>query len=97
MNTNSGRAQRVTVTSKFGDAPVGLGTKSIRAGRASTFKATLKVAQPRLWSPPDPQLYDVTLAASAVSSRGSSQPHGNVMPFLCVSFIISLFGIFPSQ
>ncbi|TMA94318.1 MAG: phage tail protein [Deltaproteobacteria bacterium] len=40
---------------------------------------------------------DVTLAASAVSSRGSSQPHGNVMPFLCVSFIISLFGVFPSQ
>jgi len=40
---------------------------------------------------------DVTLAASAVSSRGGSQPHDNVMPFLCVSFIISLFGIFPSQ
>ncbi len=28
---------------------------------------------------------------------GGSQPHDNMMPFLTVSFIISLFGIFPSQ
>ena len=28
---------------------------------------------------------------------GGSQPHDNMQPYLCVSFIISLFGIFPSQ
>lgn len=28
---------------------------------------------------------------------GSTQPHDNFQPYLCVSFIISLFGIFPSQ
>jgi microcystin-dependent protein len=28
---------------------------------------------------------------------GGSQPHDNMMPFLTISFIISLFGIFPSQ
>jgi microcystin-dependent protein len=28
---------------------------------------------------------------------GGAQPHDNMMPFLAVSFIISLFGIFPSQ
>ena len=28
---------------------------------------------------------------------GGSQPHENCQPFLCVNFIISLFGIFPSQ
>jgi microcystin-dependent protein len=27
---------------------------------------------------------------------GGSQPHDNMAPFLCVSFIISLFGVFPS-
>jgi len=27
---------------------------------------------------------------------GGSQPHDNMIPFLCVSYIISLFGIFPS-
>jgi len=33
----------------------------------------------------------------AVSPTGGSQPHDNLQPYLCVSFIISLFGIFPSQ
>ena len=36
------------------------------------------------------------LAPAAVSSVGGSQPHTNFQPYLCVNFIISLFGIFPS-
>jgi microcystin-dependent protein len=46
-----------------------------------------------------PYIQDVTdtnLAPQAVSSVGGSQPHDNFQPYLCVSFIISLFGIFPS-
>lgn len=35
--------------------------------------------------------------AAALASAGGNQPHDNMMPFLAVSFIISLFGIFPSQ
>jgi beta-glucuronidase len=62
--TNYSRsARRVSVTSSFGGAPVSLGTKTIAAGRTQMFVARLKVAQPRLWSPLDPQLYEVTLAA----------------------------------
>lgn len=38
-----------------------------------------------------------TMAAGAVQPAGGSQPHENMPPFLCVSYIISLFGIFPSQ
>lgn len=38
----------------------------------------------------------VNLAATAIGSVGGSQPHQNMQPYLCVSFIISLFGIFPS-
>jgi microcystin-dependent protein len=37
------------------------------------------------------------LAASVIGSVGGSQPHTNFQPYLCVDFIISLFGIFPSQ
>ena len=33
----------------------------------------------------------------AVGPVGGSQPHDNFMPYLCVNFIISLFGVFPSQ
>jgi microcystin-dependent protein len=38
----------------------------------------------------------VAMAAQAVGSTGGSQPHNNFQPYLCVDFIISLFGIFPS-
>ncbi len=40
---------------------------------------------------------DGTMAPAAISTTGGSQPHDNFMPYLCVDFIISLFGIFPSQ
>lgn len=36
------------------------------------------------------------LSPQAVSSVGGSQPHDNFQPYLCIDFIISLFGIFPS-
>lgn len=35
--------------------------------------------------------------ANAVTPAGGSQPHENCQPFLCINFIISLFGVFPSQ
>ena len=35
--------------------------------------------------------------AGAISPAGGSQPHENCQPFLCINFIISLFGVFPSQ
>jgi microcystin-dependent protein len=38
-----------------------------------------------------------TMAASAIASAGGSQPHDNMPPYLVVNFIISLFGIFPTQ
>src|ERR1700676_1722061 len=38
-----------------------------------------------------------TINAAANASVGGSQPHPNLMPYLCTSFIISLFGVFPSR
>lgn len=37
-----------------------------------------------------------TMSPQAVSSVGGSQPHTNFQPYLCVNYIISMFGIFPS-
>jgi microcystin-dependent protein len=37
-----------------------------------------------------------TMAAAVIQPAGGNQPHTNFQPYLCVSFIISLFGIFPS-
>jgi microcystin-dependent protein len=38
----------------------------------------------------------VALSNQTVGPVGGSQPHTNFQPYLCVDFIISLFGIFPS-
>ena len=40
---------------------------------------------------------DSTMAAGALGTTGGSQPHDNMVPFLAINFILSLFGIFPSQ
>jgi microcystin-dependent protein len=38
----------------------------------------------------------VNMAPTSITSTGGSQPHTNFQPYLCINFIISLFGIFPS-
>ena len=38
----------------------------------------------------------VNFSAQALGPVGGSQPHTNFQPYLCVDFIISLFGLFPS-
>ncbi len=38
----------------------------------------------------------VNMSPQAISPVGGSQPHTNLQPYLCVNFIIALFGIFPS-
>jgi microcystin-dependent protein len=40
---------------------------------------------------------NVPLSPQAVTIFGGSQPHENIQPYLVVSFIISLFGLFPNQ
>jgi microcystin-dependent protein len=38
----------------------------------------------------------VNTGAPSMTATGGSQPHENRQPYLCVDFIISLFGIYPS-
>ncbi len=38
-----------------------------------------------------------TMNSAAVSQTGGSRSHTNLMPALCVHFIIALFGIYPSR
>ena len=45
-------------------------------------------------SPPDNNL---NMASEAITSVGGNQQHNNMAPFLCINFIIALFGVFPSR
>ena len=57
-----------------------------------------------VWAPSDVLQYSTGAAGTQMGGNpainsdptGGSQPHTNFMPYLCVDFIISLFGIFPS-
>ena len=40
---------------------------------------------------------DAALSNQTVTPIGGSQPHDNMQPYLCINYIISLFGVFPSQ
>ena len=38
-----------------------------------------------------------TLPPASCSQTGNSLPHENIMPILCVNYIIAITGIFPSR
>jgi microcystin-dependent protein len=55
------------------------------------FWANSVTGKPYSGPPPAVQMNPAT-----ISSTGGNQPHDNMIPFLCVTYIISLFGIYPS-
>jgi microcystin-dependent protein len=71
-------------------------TCSTAAGGQNNPGSQIVAASPsvKLFLEDDP---DATLAATSVQPAGGSQPHENTQPFLCINFIISLFGVFPTQ
>lgn len=90
----TGGVEEVTLTVNqippHGHAPMGssgAGTSNMPAGRVW---ATTPMPAYLAAGPTQP------MATGLIGTGGGSQPHENRMPYLCVSFIISLFGIFPS-
>jgi microcystin-dependent protein len=62
---------------------------------------TTNAANNLLSASPTNQLYtqdvaSVATAAGNVGTRGNQQPHNNLQSYLAVSYIISLYGVFPS-
>ncbi|MCL4262372.1 MAG: tail fiber protein [Anaerolineae bacterium] len=54
------------------------------------------LAQATTFDPYQTNPANAAMAPQAISPVGGSQPHTNFQPYLCVNYIISLFGIFPS-
>lgn len=68
---------------------------------ASTSRAVQRQPAGLLPAQTDFRMYtsaapNVNANATSIGAVGGSQPHTNFQPYLCISFIISLFGIFPS-
>jgi microcystin-dependent protein len=69
---------------------------------ASTAPGAPDPAGKLLAADPNVDLYresagSAQLAAASILPAGGSLPHSNLQPYLCVTFIIALFGIFPSR
>lgn len=70
-------------------APIGAST----GGQANPLNNSYGAGQD-LFSTTAPS---VQLLPTTVGIAGSGQPHDNLMPYLCVTYIIALQGIFPTQ
>jgi len=70
-------------------ASTATGTQNSPAGEVLASGSSVLIYRPQAPSQP--------MAAQTISPTGGSQPHDNMVPYLCISFIISLFGLFPQQ
>ena len=71
---------------------------------ANTAAATGSAPQGKVTATPTPpgRLYrqadqTVSLASTTIANTGGSRSHNNLMPTLCINFIIALVGIYPSR
>jgi microcystin-dependent protein len=74
--------------------PQGFGSAGNQAGPGGGVWASSSPATQFATTAATPTL---AMAAGTLGSSGGSQPHDNMVPFLVINFIISLFGVFPSQ
>lgn len=88
-------AHNHTLVVSTGDANTGTISSNVVPATATWTQAgALLYAAEQMGKPP---LDPVAMAAQVCSPIGGSLPHSNLMPSLCVNFIIALFGIFPSR
>lgn len=91
----NGGAENVTLTSQ--QAPVHSHTVAVSSNNQNS------AAPNNNFLASGPQAYiqgtapNVNLAPQSITPFGGSQPHNNLQPFLTLNWIISLFGVFPSQ
>lgn len=93
----TGGAEEVTLTVNQIPAHAHPALASTNPGSGTTPQsnvlANLGTATSAGYGTDNPQ---ISLSPQSMSQTGGNQPHTNFQPYLCVDFIISLFGIFPS-
>ena len=71
-----------------------MATTNIGGGSAPGNNVLAQSSTLKVYSAVNPS---VALGPFSMTAAGSSQPHSNLQPYLCINFIISLFGVYPSQ
>jgi microcystin-dependent protein len=91
----AGGAEEVTLTVDQIAAHSHPLTASTSSGVSSNAQGNTLSSSPSILLYIEGQAPDTNLNASVVGAVGGSQPHTNFQPYLCVNYIISLFGIYP--
>ena len=107
QGTSPGFGSTYTIGEQGGVEAVTLTTQQIpihnHAWLASTSGGTSNTPENHvLASPPVAKLYRFgtpsdPMSPTMIQPAGGSQPHENLQPYLAISYIISLFGVFPTQ
>ena len=92
----TGGAEEITLTVNQIPAHAHVPQANSGNGTSSDPTNNFWAAQPALLQYSGTGSANTDLAANTLAPTGGSQPHTNFQPYLCVDFIISLFGIFPS-
>ena len=91
----TGGAEEITLTANQIAAHTHPLAASQNAGSAANAQNNDICSSPSLLLYIEGQSPDTNLSPSVVGSTGGNQPHTNFQPYLCVNFIISLYGIYP--
>ena len=91
-----GGVEEVTLTinqiPNHGHAAIGAAVTGDQTSANNALPANSVTITPYLNTAPD-----ANFNAAAIAPAGGSQPHTNLQPYLCIHFIIALYGRFPSQ
>lgn len=92
----TGGEERVTLTAN--QMPAHSHTPMANAAGGGTSPAgSVWAGNPDVAQFASPAQINGQMNSQSIGSAGGSQPHDNMVPFLAINFIISLFGVFPSQ
>lgn len=94
----TGGVEQVTLTTQ--QMPVHSHTFLAASNQASSFAPAGQVPAITQLATTTPYGTDnpvVNLHPNSVTTVGGSQPHDNFQPYLCVNFIIALYGVYPTQ
>jgi len=92
-----GGSETVTLTTQQIPAHNHLPQANSGTGTSTGPGNNVWAAQPALLQYNPAGSEDSPLRNNAIQPAGGSQPHDNMIPYLAISYIISLYGVYPTQ
>jgi microcystin-dependent protein len=92
-----GGVEQVTLTTQQYPTHTHPLVATANGGNANAPAGSYLAAGQSVYTPNTPQAADALNASTVSTAPGSNQPHSNLQPYLTCNWVISLFGVYPSQ